>query len=511
MGMRVTTGMAMNLYRYNLRNSTNRYNDSQNKVLTHRKFTSFGESPAAATEAWRVRRAIVNTDIYQANNNDTYTRFNIAWATLGQISTELTDRDGRKADIYAASDPTASGRNTLGEVLRQTADSVIHTINGAKSGENFLFAGDDELYAPFAWGKNQWGKETLLYRGVDVNAGQIRKPWEDPVPKYWGNFDPETNMPCNMPDPITNPVDQVWVKYYKDLKLKRDYDAEWEKYQAAEEAYNKALKEYEDAINADPTNPDHLLPPEPLKPFELQDPGTPESPAEALKENPFKDDDVDDYGVPISAYAAARDIGEDLNKRAWAVYLVDQGNLTKLKAMSEEKVTIDLGMGMLEDDNGNLIDGTYYNRALPGINMLGFGVDEDGDPLNVCMIMRRLGEIYENCHPESGSYDKDDRSGTSMKAQELRKEAMRLLDKLKAGQARVDGQHVEVSAKSSFLLQNEDRLNLQGSYLTEKLVGIEDIDPADAITQLMWDYSCYSAALKVGTQLLTQSLIDYMS
>lgn len=32
-----------------------------------------------------------------------------------------------------------------------------------------------------------------------------------------------------------------------------------------------------------------------------------------------------------------------------------------------------------------------------------------------------------------------------------------------------------------------------------------------AIQQFMYDYSCYNAALKVGTQILSQSLIDYMS
>ena len=35
--------------------------------------------------------------------------------------------------------------------------------------------------------------------------------------------------------------------------------------------------------------------------------------------------------------------------------------------------------------------------------------------------------------------------------------------------------------------------------------------PAEAISNFMYDYYCYNAALKVGTQLLSQSLIDYMN
>ena len=39
---------------------------------------------------------------------------------------------------------------------------------------------------------------------------------------------------------------------------------------------------------------------------------------------------------------------------------------------------------------------------------------------------------------------------------------------------------------------------------------MEQINLADAITQLSWDKMCYNAALKIGTDLLSQSLIDYM-
>ena len=42
-------------------------------------------------------------------------------------------------------------------------------------------------------------------------------------------------------------------------------------------------------------------------------------------------------------------------------------------------------------------------------------------------------------------------------------------------------------------------------------MNLEQVDLADAITEFSWDYYCYSAALKIGTQLLSQSLIDYMA
>lgn len=39
---------------------------------------------------------------------------------------------------------------------------------------------------------------------------------------------------------------------------------------------------------------------------------------------------------------------------------------------------------------------------------------------------------------------------------------------------------------------------------------LEDIDPADAILELVWAKTCYNAALQVGTNVIPQSLMDYM-
>ena len=47
--------------------------------------------------------------------------------------------------------------------------------------------------------------------------------------------------------------------------------------------------------------------------------------------------------------------------------------------------------------------------------------------------------------------------------------------------------------------------------MNEQILDIEQVDLADAITSFSWDYYCYSAALKIGNQLLSQTLIDYMN
>ena len=138
--------------------------------------------------------------------------------------------------------------------------------------------------------------------------------------------------------------------------------------------------------------------------------------------------------------------------------------------------------------------------------MLGYGIDENGDPNNVAMVLKRLGEIFQNCDPESGKL-----SANEEECEKLLAEATRLLDKLKACKDDCSGKTTEIDTKASFLEANADRMKMNGDYLNVDRAELEDIDPADAISNYMYDYYCYNAALKVGTQLLSQSLIDYMN
>lgn len=414
MGMRVTTGMMMNTYRFNLQNSTSTLSDARNKVLTQRKFDSYAEDPASATMAWRIRQAMYNNNDYQVNNSDTYSRFNIAWTTMGVVNNDLSDKDGRFSAIRATDDSTASGRQPLGQVLKNGADTIIQAMNSAKYGDHFVFAGNDEMNVPFSWSDD--GK--LLYRGIDVATKEVKMPTRTTTTPDWVPKAGDYSMPRKVPE--KHVVDPATPGYDKD-------------------------------------DPDALLT------------------AEQKEENQW----IDYYNSD------------------WA----------KLQALAHEEQNVDLGMGLQEDANGNLINGSAFNRSLPGINMLGgYGLDEDGDPKNVVLLMKKLGDLCSNCDPESGAWDPD--PGTASTIQE---EANRLLDKIIKARGRTTEALDEIDTKAHFLKENQSRLETQGDYLQEERVNIEQVDLADAITEFSWDYYCYSSALKVGTQLLSQSLLDYMS
>ena len=459
MGMRITTSMMMNTYRYNLQGSTKNLSDARDSVLTQRKFTSYMEDPSSATQAWRIRRAMSSNFDYQANNDDTYSRFSVAWTSMGMITHDLADLDGRFSSIRGDNGAFGAGRQPLGQVLDETAKSIIQTMNSAKYGDHFVFSGDDEMNPPFSW-----DGDTLLYRGVNVGAGGEKAPTE--VPEWAKDLAMnEKGLPEGMPTSGKTEWEQAWVNYYTD--------------QAEVDAATGKLPD-----GSDPA----------------PDPST-------FTNNPYANlpkEDFDQFGIP-------KTINEDLKSddpetRLWAVYYKDQGDLKKLEYLAKEEQNVDLGMGLKEDADGNLINGTAFDRSLPGVNMLGgYGVDEDGDPKNIVLILKRIGEIFSNSDPDSGVWDSN-----PDKARELEAEAYRLLDKLNAAHDSTVESYTEIETRAHFLTQNQTRLETQGDDLQVERLNLEQVDLADAITEFSWDYYCYSAALKIGTELLGQSLIDYM-
>ena len=171
----------------------------------------------------------------------------------------------------------------------------------------------------------------------------------------------------------------------------------------------------------------------------------------------------------------------------------------KLQQMMKETTYVDLGMGLQEDAAGNIISTSAFNSALSGLSITGFGVDEEGLPNNVVSIVKELSDILGRCD-EDGNW-------ASTEDQER---AVALQKKLDTSLGDITSQHTELSTKVSFLNTNEERLKSTADTLNTQIVGVENVDMADAITAMSYAQYCYNAALRVGTNILSQSLIDYM-
>ena len=182
----------------------------------------------------------------------------------------------------------------------------------------------------------------------------------------------------------------------------------------------------------------------------------------------------------------------------------DKDAILELNELDKRVALVDIGLGfrLQEDEDGNLTvinPATAYDSSISGAEILGYGVDADGDSLNMVSLMRELGEIFQRCDPNSGGYD----------SVEDQQRAEILVGKLRASIGRVQEQHVKLDGRSTYLIKNLDQLKDNKLNINEEIERVETIDMAVAIEDMMWAQYSYNAALQIGTKVLSQSLFDY--
>ncbi len=182
-------------------------------------------------------------------------------------------------------------------------------------------------------------------------------------------------------------------------------------------------------------------------------------------------------------------------------YETEKKNVDALKYMAEdEKKFADLGLGLKEDENGNLIQDSAFNTALQGIDFLGYGKDADGDPKNIVSLLRKASKILKNCDENSGAFAPGEQATLDRLAQKISKAGAELTRK-----------HTELDTRKHFLDSNQGQLEGNGYTLQEQFLGLEDVDMADAISSFVWAKYCYDSSLKVGNSILSHSLMDYLN
>lgn len=179
---------------------------------------------------------------------------------------------------------------------------------------------------------------------------------------------------------------------------------------------------------------------------------------------------------------------------------ISDGGKVALEEMNNETTYVDIGLGMAETIDGQPVVSTVYNSALSGIDFLGYGTDEDGDPENAIMIMKQISDILLNCSSEDGKFAKPEDEET----------LNRLSKKLQTSLDDMNTKFVELATKAQFLKTNETKLNAEKDTLNEQVLDVEQMSEAEAISNMIYAQYSYNAALKIGMNLLSESLIDYM-
>lgn len=468
MQMRITTGGVLKGYKSNLMKSFIASNNARIKVLTQRNFNSYAENPAAATQAFQLRYSFWRTDSQLTASQHVINQYEGAYKALDQVAEKVknsTENSSNAAILRGLNDPTGEGREALGTELKQLAESIVQSMN-TKYADDFIFAGADGLNVPFSWAED--GK-TLLYRGIPVDTKVPEEEYKPGQFKYYTSTDANGNEVISATAPATGDYNEITVQINGDG------------------TFGEATK-----IEAPGGVPGTISTPVTVESNTLEDAFKKFLAADTTTNIPTNEGTVKEMA---KEYLKAKDptvTNEDAIKKA-------KEDIAKLDYLADEALYVDIGLGFQEDENGNLIGASAFNAALPGLNYIGYGVDEDGDPKNLASLSYRLGELLSSCK---------DGTWPDTATQE---EATRLQLKLKKACDEFTNEYTQLTTRADFLKQNHTQLTDTAYTINEQLDTIEKMDLADAITSFSWAMYSYNAALKVGNSILSQSLMDYMN
>lgn len=220
------------------------------------------------------------------------------------------------------------------------------------------------------------------------------------------------------------------------------------------------------------------------------------------KNPPFTLEDLTD--------ANGKPTGEQVLKYR-GVNVSDPSNQAILEQLSKDTHFVDLGFGLKVDGNNtspetyNIDPATAFNTALPGINLVGFGVsdtlkDKDGNPVpnNMIILAGQIANYLDDSENATGEdFDYD--------------EYKKLVGAFEDGRNNLLSEVTILGTNTEFLTTTKERLQNNKIQIAEDYDNVVNVDMAEAIMDFSWAQYVYNASLKVGNNILTPSFIDYMS
>ncbi len=519
--IRATTSGVLNSYRTNLMQSFITQSTAMKNIFKPRNFHSYADDTAAASRSYQIRRSLQRTGAQLGSSQSVTYKFESAWAALGSVVDDVSNSHSKSEwhDVLVAlNDPTGDARQALGKAMTKLGDDIIQCMN-TKYGDNFVFAGADGLNVPFEIREDGH----VYYRGVNVDTevpkllGETKVGQGTPVKVRW---DPATSqyiqdnagtdylradsveiMSKDEYDKATTLLNNgaaydgtgkpdlngkyVIVADKTTTVSKADYDADPDAYFVLKDANGDPL---DDGSGNYTVIKDAIIKKED---FEASKPKALTNGANLVE--------VDKNGAPTTGggYYVVMNDAKAISEKDYEQAKTD---LAKLEYMSKEGDYVDIGRGLQEDLEGNLIESSAFNQALQGINFLGYGVDEDGDPKNIVSLARRMGEL---CTQFSDGEWSDKSEGWE--------ELNRLAKKFEKMSDQLNTMHTDMDADAKALKNNNDLLTDKADTMKEQIHDLENMDEAEAISSFIWAQYCYNAALKVGNSVLSESLMDYMS
>ena len=172
-------------------------------------------------------------------------------------------------------------------------------------------------------------------------------------------------------------------------------------------------------------------------------------------------------------------------------------SLDTLADPDKDMTYVDIGLGLNFTDDGKINSQSVFNSSMPAISYLGYGGGADS-PKNICSVLTELSTTLK-ATSNTDKLGDTDRAKLSGYATTLKDDENRLL----AGQANLGSKTQFLNSIASYTA--DEKLSL-----SQKDNNVEYMDCTDAIETYYSQLYCYNASLKVGGQILQQSLMDYL-
>lgn len=191
------------------------------------------------------------------------------------------------------------------------------------------------------------------------------------------------------------------------------------------------------------------------------------------------------------------DVSDDGKLRYRGMDVDDVANTAALDALADEKVYIDIGLGVNVDAVGKVDEASVFSDDLNGLAYFGYGVDDTGKSNNIYNMLGEVATAIEKyLAGDEGAFD------TKLSGEYVGK-IVDATDKLLVSVG-------NLGIKTSQLERLEQRLVNTQEDLNEQLSNLEYVDAEEAYTDLTWQQYVYDASLKIGSNLLQSSFLDYM-
>jgi flagellin-like hook-associated protein FlgL len=521
-------GMASKQYYKNLNTSFENFVKAANVNSSYRKFDTAIEDPVSSLKAYHFRQEVSENNDFQSNVSYLMSKLKTQENSISSIQSVVNNTDS--TDVLKAITGTTSGedRATIATKIRKLQASLVSDAN-VQFGGNYLFGGAGISEAPFSVD----GSGNLLYRGIDVNSGKIAAGTTvaingvqitlgDTAGTYDGyslkivsgspdgtSIDPGTKTIAVTLDLSTQRTNQDLLKTLKDefpnISMTGDVDrpvisdaaqattarigdAQITLGDAAGTYNNYTIKVQDGSapVNVDDTN--HVI----TVSLKLNSDNTAQDVLNSLKkDNRFSSASI--TGNPSATVSAATTATLTASHLPSSVAANTIG-LKGLEQLSNEGSLSDIGAGLSLDPNNQVNTQSVFNSAIPGISILGFGT-KDGSGTGVSNNLYTLmGQIADQLESSSYSYD-------SIKP---------YIDQFTKQTDLVSAAITKAGTNYNYLETNQARLETIGDNSEDALDLAANVDTVDAYEDYLEKQYTYQASLKIGSQLLQTTVLDYM-